>query len=175
MNFDKTIKIFFTLCFSLFILSACGYKPTNQYAKKQIDGKVFVKLFIDLVEPRNAVLIKDSINQILLQKLDSKLVYDEASADIVMNLKIDSIKMQELQYDTSGYNKLYRALVDIKIDYIKKSTQNKKSFNVDGEHNFSVDDGTTITDTKRYEAIKSASEDALDEVLSKLAIISFKK
>ena len=173
--FRKVLFVLFTFGFASLIFSGCGYKPSSHYAKKELSGKVFVKLFIDLKDPKNAVLIKDSINQLLIQKLDSKLVYDESLADTIMNIKINSVNMQELLYDRDGYNKLYRALVDIKVDYFRKADQKRNSFIVDGEHNFSIDDGTTITDTKRFEAIKNASDDALNEILSKIAVQSFRK
>jgi len=171
----KVLLVLFTLNFCFFILSGCGYKPTSFYAKKELSGKVFVKLFIDLKDPRNAVLIKDAMNQLLIQKLDSKLVYDESLADTIMNIKINSVSMTTLQYDSSGYNNLYRAKVNINVKYNKKSEKKLRNFTVSGENNFSLASSTTITDTKRFEAIKSASDDALDEVLSKIAVASFKK
>jgi len=173
--FRKVLFVLFTFTIASLVFTGCGYKPTSHYAKKELSGKVFVKLFIDLKDPKNAVLIKDAMNKLLIQKLDTKLVYDEELADTVMRMKIDSVNMQELVYDKDGYNKLYRALVNIKVDYLNKATAKKRSLVVDGEHNFSIDDGTTISDTKRFEAIKEASEDALDEMLSKIAVQSFKK
>ena len=175
----KVLLVLFTLSLSFFTLTGCGYKPTVSYAKKELSGKVFVKLFIDLKDPRNSVLIKDAMNQLLVQKLNSKLVYDEAMADTIMNIKINSVTMTTLQYDSSGYNSLYRAKVSINVDYKKKTETKSTKFTVSGENDFSVDTGDdnddTITDTKRYDAIKSASDDALDEVLSKIAVASFKK
>ena len=171
----KVLLVLFTLSFCFFTITGCGYKPTSQYAKKEISGKVFVKLFIDLKDPRNAVLIKDAMNQVLIHKLDSKLVYDESIADTVMSIKIKSVSMTTLQYDSSGYNNLYRAKVNINVKYNKKADDITREFTVSGENNFSLDSNTTITDTKRFEAIKSASDDALDEVLSRIAVASFKK
>ncbi len=55
---------------------------------------------------------------------------------------------------------------------IKKET---KSFNVTGDYDFSIDDGTTITDTKRFEAIRNAASEALEEVISKIAVNSLQK
>ena len=83
--------------------------------------------------------------------------------------------MTALQYDADGYNNLYRATVNINVKYNKKIEKTSRNFTVSGENDFSLGSSTTITDTKRYEAIKSASDDALDEVLSKIAIQSFKK
>lgn len=178
-NIKKVLFVLFTLSICFFTISGCGYKPTTHYAKKELSGKVFVKLLIDLKDPRNSVLIKDAMNQLLIQKLDSKLVYDEAQADTIMNIKINSVSMTTLQYDSSGYNSLYRAKVIINVKYNKKAENISRNFTVSGENDFSVDssddDDDTITDTKRYDAIKSASDDALDEVLSKIAVASFKK
>lgn len=172
--FRKVLFVLFTFGISSLIFSGCGYKPSTVYAKQQLEGKVFVKLFVDLKDPRNAVIIKDSLNQVLLQKLNTNLVYDESVADTIMKIKINSVQMQELLYDRQGYNKLYRAMVTLLVSYSKKG-EKEKTILLDGEHNFSIDDGTTITDTKRFEAIKSASNDALDEFLSKIAVQSFGK
>ncbi|MAD42034.1 MAG: hypothetical protein CL623_06540 [Arcobacter sp.] len=174
-NIKKVLLVLFTLSFCFFTLTGCGYKPTTHYAKKELSGKVFVKLFVDLKDPQNSVLIKDAMNQLLVHKLDSKLVYDEALADTIMNIKINSVSMTALQYDADGYNNLYRATVNINVKYNKKIEKTSRNFTVSGENDFSLGSSTTITDTKRYEAIKSASDDALDEVLSKIAIQSFKK
>lgn len=167
------MKAIYLLIFLLF--AGCSYKPSSHYAKKELEGNVFVKLFIDIKDPQNAVLIKDSLNELILQKLDSKLVHDESYANTIMSIKLNSVSMTELQYDELGFNKLYRATVGILVSYTKKDTGVTKSFTVSGEHNFSIDDGTTITGTKRFEAIKEASDDALDEVLSKIAVSSFNK
>ncbi|KAB7885616.1 MAG: hypothetical protein CL624_06030 [Arcobacter sp.] len=174
-NVRKVLFVLFTLSLCFFTLSGCGYKPSVSYAKKELSGKVFVKLFIDLKDPRNAVLIKDAMNQLLVQKLNSKLVYDEALADTIMNIKITSVSMTTLQYDADGYNNLYRAKVNIGVNYNNKEEKITRNFTVSGENDFSLGSSTTITDTKRFDAIKSASDDALDEVLSKIAVASFKK
>lgn len=172
--FRKVLFVLFTFASVSLVLSGCGYKPSSYYAKKELSGKVFVKLFVDLKDPRNAVLVKDALNQVLIQKLNRNLVFDEDLADTIMKVKIDSVNMQELQYDKDGYNKLYRALVKVAIEYTKKDGDTKK-ISLEGENNFSIDDGTTITDTKRFEAIKNAADDALDEFLSKVAVQSFQE
>lgn len=157
----------------IFTITACGYKPSSTYAKEQLEGKIFVNLLIDLEDPRNAVLIKDAMNELIIHRLDSKIVYDRKLADTVMNVKLNSVSMQVLQDDELGYNKLYKAVVRILVDYKNKTGSN--SFTVSGDYDFSIDNGTTITDTKRFEAIKNASSKALEEMISKLAINSFKK
>lgn len=163
---------------ALVITSCSGYKPMVYYVKKEIKDKVFVKLYVNLSDPKNAVLIKDSIDRLIVQKLNKKLVYDESLADTVINLRLNSVNFYPLQYDTSGYIQIYKAVVGIFASYHQKENKNIKSFIVSGENNFSVDTSDNddkITDRKRYEAIKEASDDALDEVLSKIAINSYEK
>lgn len=169
-------KMLFVIFTSTLILSitACGYKPSSYYAKKEMEGKVFVKINVSLEDPKNSVLVKDAITKLLIQKLDSKLVDDQSDADVIMNISINSVSLQTLQYDSLGYNKLYKAVVVLKINYFRKDEKIRKSFTVDGEHDFSVDDGAIITETKRFDAISIASNRALDEVLSKIAVSSFR-
>ena len=173
MNISK--KVIFVLFLFIISFSGCSYKPSTHYAKEEIWGDVYLNVSIDLEDPQNSVLIKDSIKKILIQKLDVDLVEKESSSDIVMNVNVNAVRMQELQYDELGYNKLYRAVVVVSVSYFKKGDKKKKSFTVDGEHNFSVDNGTTINSTQRYEAIRKASEKALEDVLSKIAVASYKK
>ncbi|RZV15968.1 hypothetical protein D3M61_01380 [Aliarcobacter butzleri] len=157
-----------------FLFVACGYKPSTYYAKKEMEGNVYVKLDVSLVDPRNSVLVKDAVTKILIQKLDSNLVDKEKDADIVMNLGISSVNLSALQYDAKGYNKLYKAQVFIRVDYYRKENGIKKSFTVDGEYDFAVDIGGTITDANRYDAITKASDQAVSEVVSRIAVQSFK-
>lgn len=174
MHISKTLLFFvFTISIAFFI-NACGYKPSTYYAKKEMEGNVFVKLDVSLEDPRNSVLVKDAVNKILLQKLDSKIVNDRNRADVIMNLGINSVRISTLQYDKEGYNKLYKAEVVIKVEYFRKDDGIKKSFTVDGEYDFSIDIGTTLTDSNRFDAISNASTKAVDEILSKIAVASFK-
>ncbi len=174
MNISKNLLFFvFTITLTFFI-SACGYKPSTYYAKKEMEGNVFIKLDVSLEDPRNSVLVKDAVNKILLQKLDSKIVNDRNKADVIMNLGISSVKISTLQYDKEGYNKLYNAMVVIKVDYFRKDDGIKKSFTVEGEYDFSIDIGTTLTDSNRFDAISNASNKAVDEILSKIAVASFR-
>ena len=160
-------------CFLVLFITACGYKPSSYYAKEELKGKIFVNLLIDLEDPRNAALIKDAMNEIIVHRLDSKIVYDRALADTIMDVQLKSVSMTVLQDDENGYNKLYKATANIYVKYKNKKGSN--SFNVSGDYDFSIDDDSSITDTKRFEAIKNASSEALEEVISKIAINSFKK
>lgn len=168
MNFKSFIVSFLVLV----LFTACGYKPSSVYTKKEIYGKVYVDLNVNIEDPKNAVLIKDSMIELLVHRLGSKIVNKKELADTVINLKLNSVSLSTLQYDSSGYIKLYKAKASINVDYKNASSSNK--FNVSGIYDFSIEDGGTISDSKRFEAIKAASNKALDEVISKIAVQSFK-
>ncbi|MGB0990639.1 MAG: LPS assembly lipoprotein LptE [Halarcobacter ebronensis] len=157
----------------VFVFTACGYKPSSHYAKRQLDGSIYVNLIINLEDPRNAVIIKDAMHELIVHRLDSKLVFDKNLADTILDVKLNSVGMQELQDDEDGYNNLYRAIVSINVAYEKDGR--KKSFSVSGDYEFSINKGATITDSKRFEAIRNAANKALEEVISKLAVQSFEK
>lgn len=158
----------------IFIISGCGYKPATYYTKKELKGKVFVNLKINLEDPRNVVLIKDAMNEILVHRLGSKIVDDPSQADTIMNLDLQRVNMGVVQEDTQGYSKVYKATVTVHVDY--KNDTRSGSFSVTGENDFPIDtvDGA-ITDSNRFQGIKEAASKALEEVISKLAINSFKK
>lgn len=171
--FKKVLKVLFIFTLtSLFF--GCSYKPASHYAKEEIQGNVFVKVTLDLQDPQNSVIIKDSVYKMLIQKLDVNIVEKESLADTIMNVNINSIGLQTLQYDEYGNNKLYRAVANINFSYYEKGQNKKKSFSVEGEYDFSIKDVTVSAD-ERFEGIRKASDKALEEVLSKIAVASYKK
>lgn len=169
----RSCFILFSIVLTMLAFSGCGYKPASYYAKKEINGNVYVNLIVNLSDPKNSVLIKDALNELLVNKLDSRLVYKESEANTVMNIKLNSVSLSELSYGDDGYVKLYKAIVNIAVDY-KKENEVRRNLTVSGRYDFSIDDGATISETKRFEAIKSASSKALDEVISKIAVQTFK-
>lgn len=174
----RVSKGFLVLVFTIILgltFTACGYRPSVNYAKQEMRGNVFVRLNVSLEDPRNSVLVKDAVTKILIQKLGSNMVDNERDADVVMDLAINRVSMATLQYDKDGYNKLYRANVFIGVKYFRKDNNNKvKSFTVDGEHDFAIETGTSINDSHRFDAITKASDRAVTEILSRMAVSSFK-
>lgn len=177
MKRDSLFKRLFmamAIVFSIFFLSGCGYKPSTTYAKKELGQTIYVNLTVDLEDPKNSVLIKDAMNELIVNKLGRRLVYQKDQAQTVMNIKMNSVSLSELSYSEDGYNKLYKANVSISVNYLNQDKK-RRSFSVSGSYDFSIEDGAIISDTKRFEAIRNASDKALDEVISKMAIQRLKK
>ena len=166
---------FLVLVFTIILgitFTACGYRPSATYAKQEMRGSVFVRLNVSIEDPRNTVLVKDAVTKILIQKLGSNMVDNEKEADVIMDLAINSVTMDVLSY-SGGFNELYRATVVIGVKYFRKDTNKIKNFTVDGEHDFAIE-GSSINDSYRFEAITKASDKAVTEILSKMAVASFK-
>ncbi|NQY20558.1 MAG: hypothetical protein HRT40_04495 [Campylobacteraceae bacterium] len=164
-------KVFLILFVILFV--SCSYKPSSYYAKKEFSNNVYVDLDINMEDPKNSVLIKDAMNKLILTRLNSKLVKTRAEADKVVYIKLTKVSIDEIQYDKAGRTKLFRANVKINVKVI--SLNEVKSFDVEGRDDFSLDEKTIINDSKRFDAIKNASNKALEQVLSKLSLLSFKR
>ena len=168
-------KSFIIATFIVLVSVGCSYKPTTHYAKEEISGNVYVKLIVNLQDPKNSVLIKDALSDLIIHRLDANVVKDRELADIIMEIKLNSASLSVLQYDEDGYNKVFKTTVSINVSYEKVNEKAKKNFSISGEDTFAIEDGTVISDTKRYESIKSASDDALRNVISSIAVQSFKE
>jgi hypothetical protein len=160
--------------FVIFLLSACGYKPSINFAKESIGQSVYVEVKFKSDNPKNTVLIKDAMNELIMTKFGSRLVDNEKIADTVIILSLQAFSLSEISFDEEGYVKLYRSRTTIATNYETKSKKKKGSFVTSGFYDFSVDNDSTITDSKTFEAIKSASSKALDEIISKIAITNVK-
>ncbi len=168
----KKLNFLFLMILTLSFVS-CGYKTSSSYAKKELGEKIFVDLNVNIKDPKNSVLIKDVFHELLVQRLDKTLVYKKDQADTIVYLDYKNVNFSELSYDDSGYVKLYKATVTLNVKY-KNKNEEIKSFDVSGRYDFSTNSKGTISDTKRFDAIKKAFAKALDEVISKLAITAYK-
>lgn len=170
----KRVLVLLMLFFSLQVFTACGYKPSSYYAKQEIKGSVFVDFEISLEDSKNSVLVKDAFDEILVNKFDVNFVAKKELADTIVKLKIDSVNLEELQYDKDGYIKLYRATTNILVSY-KSDREYFQKVVVSGSYDFSIDDGKEITEAKRFDAIKKSATKALEEFVSKVAVNNFRK
>lgn len=141
--------------------------------KKKIKGNVFIDLIINEQIPKNSVLIKDALNEIIVRSFNNPIVFKKRLAQTLLTIELSSVGTQELQKDKQGYVDLYRTNVLIDVHY--KNQDSQGTISVWGTHDFSVDDGSVVSDAKKFEAIKIASSKALEEMISKLALESFKR
>ncbi len=156
----------------LFLFASCGYKPTSIYTKEVLGDKIYAEVEISLEDPENSVLIKDALNEAIISQFRSRIVSKE-EADSKFYINLNSVSFVPIQYDTNGYVIAYKAHVGLKTRYIDKENT-AHDIHTKGNYDFPIESTSVISDTKRFEAIKFASQKALDAVRSQIAIRSIK-
>jgi len=167
------LKFLFILFLVSFIFNACGYKPTATYSSRALSSNVFIEVPIDINNARNSVLIKDAIIELIVNKFKLRTTTNKSHASSFIKAKLVSVSHKELQSDISGYAKVYRETVNVEVIY-NKINENSKKITVSNYFDFIVNSDSTITQSKKDEAIKIAINKALSEVFSKIAINSYK-
>jgi hypothetical protein len=152
----------------LVAFSACGYKPTSIYSKKVLGSAIYVKVDTSLEDPENSVLIRDAINEAVIYKLNAKVVKEQdASAKLL--IKLAHVDFQPIEYDTNGYVVGYKTNVTLLTTYHDKYAK-QKSFKTYGDYDFNIASNSVISDNKRFNAIKEASQKAIDAFISRLSV-----
>lgn len=169
----KRALIFPLLLTILVLFGGCGYKPTVTYAQKSLNGKVFVSVDIDIKNINNTILIKDALIEMLTSKFDLTVTTNKALASSYIHGKLGSITETQLQSDVQGYSKVYRESVSVTVTYQKKG-ESKKTLTEKSYADFSVEDDSVVSQSKKDEAIKVAISKALSNIFSKMAVNSSK-
>ncbi|MDX1808856.1 MAG: LPS assembly lipoprotein LptE [Sulfurospirillaceae bacterium] len=153
----------------IFLFLGCGYKPSSYYTKKVLGDNIHVNVTISRKDPKNSVLVKDAINEAVVGRFGGRLSSKE-KADSNLLIGIESVTFTPTVYDKNGYVIAYKTSVVLNTTYETK-THGKKSFSATGEYDFPIEANSVISDTKRFDAIKFASLDAVNEIISKISII----
>jgi len=72
-------KRFFALFAALFLLAGCGYKPSSKFSREVIGEKISTSVTISSLDPENTVIIKDAIDEAIIQTFRASLVSKEES------------------------------------------------------------------------------------------------
>lgn len=160
-------QLFLGFLVGIFLLSGCGYKPTARYAKEVLGHKIYAEVTISRQDPRNSVLIKDAVNEAVVSRFGGKLTSKEL-ADTTLHVSISSISFSPTVYDKNGYVIAYKTTVTLLTKY-EGVDKKLEQLTTSGEYDFSIAE-SVISDTRRFEAIKYAASDALDEFVSRIAI-----
>jgi hypothetical protein len=160
----------------LFFLVGCGYKPISHYAKEEIKGKVFIDSTIDILNSENSIMIKDYINNMVINKFDGQLVVKKEFADTIIFIKLLNIKYKGLSTDNDGYIQIYRVKVSFTIKY-KRVDRDKsyKTIKILNYYDYRVDKISSITEENRKKAVKVAISKSLSTLFSEIAINSSRR
>jgi len=149
----------------LLFVVGCGYTPASKQARKVVGTRLFVEVTVSLEDPENAVLIKDATRKAVVTRFHSSLVPRE-QALTRLRVELSSITFSALQYDSNGYVVVYRANVVLHV--VRKSNGEEKSYIAKGNHDFTIEPNAVITDSQRFDAIRSGSLKALDSFIAQV-------
>jgi len=154
--------------FLIIFLLGCGYKPTAKLTKNVLGDRIYAKVNTSLRDPQNSVLIKDALNEAIVEKFHSK-ISSKKDASSILDVDLSLVRFIPIAYDKNGYVISYKTLVKLKTKYTKKNGDTK-ILTTEGDYDFNIQTLSVISDAKRFEAIKEASVKAIDAFISRVSI-----
>lgn len=160
--FKKNILKLFIIHYSLFILTACGYKPSSHAIENIFSDTVYVEIHVDRVEPENAPFLKDEMNRMVYTRFKGKIVpKTQAQSEIVISYA--GTTFTPLAYK-DGYVTRYRANIRVTFDMITKQGKVKKTITAIQEGDIQA--SSLLSSTLRIQAIRKGLEKAMNEFLA---------
>jgi hypothetical protein len=142
---------------------ACNYVPSSHYTQRIFSDTVYVKVFVDKVEPENAPFVKDEMHRIIYTRFKGRVVSDKKAADTQIYVDYRGSRFYPLTY-RDGYVTRYRVIVRVRFKMITpEGTLNKT---VSAVHEADIQESSLSSSTLRIEAIKQGLAKALDEFVA---------
>lgn len=158
---------FLLLALTLFFC-ACGYIPTSKMADNVFQDNIYLEVDISVKDPKNSVFVVDAVRDVLINKFDKNPV-EKSKAEDFMYVKVGNLDFQPIIYDENGYVVAYRVKLYLEFNIELKNGLND-TIRTSGDYDFDILPNSVISDNVRYEAIRSASEEAFDEFVSIIAM-----
>ncbi len=150
---------------ALLLFSGCVYQPMKKFRNQIVGDRVYTKVRVYMRDPRNAIYIKNAINEAVIERFGSHLS-DKEHADTKIEIRVKRVGFSPLSYDRYGYAKYYRTTVTLEFIYERNGV--KKRLTTNGFYDFGVDANSVITDTLRFEAIKESANKAIDQFIARI-------
>lgn len=165
MRFARFIQLLLLLFF-LLELSGCGYKPSAKYAREVLGKNISTSVEISLQDPENSVIIKDAVDEAIVNVFHASLS-ERAASETHLTISTTEPVYIPLQYNDNGFVISYRATINLMI--LRESKSLKKRYNSIGNYDFSVVPNAVLTDQERFDAIKFSSIKAISAFVSKVS------
>lgn len=161
------IRRFWFLSFVV-IVTACGFKPTSVYTKKVLGDRIYVKVETSLQDPENSVLIRDALNEAVINKFKARLS-QEADATATLFTTLKRVDFQPIEFDKNGYVIAYKTNVLLQTRFWDR-LHKVHTVETTGDFDFNIESNSVISDTKRFNAIKEAAQKSIDAFISKISV-----
>lgn len=166
-----TLKIIF-LCVAILLFIGCGYKPSSKYSREVVGEKISTSVTISSLDPENTVIIKDAVDEAIIQVFRASLTSRENS-DTHLVLSIANPSYSPIQYNEDGYIVAYRMVLSLQITKIGK--EKTKLYATKGTYDFNVQPNAIVTDQERFDAIKMSAQKAINAFVAQVSAEGAKK
>ncbi len=153
----KIIKIIF-LFLIIFGFVSCGYQPSSKFARQTLGEKISTSVIISALDPENTVLIKDAVDNAIIQVFHASVV-DKNHSDTHLILNMSSPIYVPIIYNTDGYITGYRMQITLYITRLHGGVSTK--YTTRGYHDFEVAPNAIVTDKDRFDAIRFSAVKAI--------------
>lgn len=154
------------LLFIIIGISACGYKPSAQYARISLGDKISTSVVISLVDPENTVIIKDAVDVAIINVFQASLV-SKSRSDTHLELTMNNPSYHPIVYDQNGFIISYRMVVALSIKSISKGKS--KTYSVRGTFDFNIQPNAIVTDQQRFDAINFSTQKAIKAFVAQVS------
>jgi len=158
----STVVKFWMSVSIVFLVSACGYKPSSHMTKHIFSDTVYVEVIVDRAEPENAPFLKDEMNRLVYTRFKGRVVAKE-QAQSQIRLSYAGSTFTPLSYK-EGYVTRYRANIRVKFDMVNKEGKVSKTISSIVESD--IEESSLTSSALRTEAIRKGLAKALDEFLA---------
>ncbi len=146
----------------MFMMTACGYKPSSHAIKNIFADTVYVEVFADRAEPENAPFLKDEMNRLVYTRFKGRVTSKEEAKSHI-RITYGGSTFSPLAFE-NGYVTRYRVNIRVNFDMLTKKGKVKKDiFTI---HEADIEYSSVAFATVRIEAIRQGLEKSLDEFLS---------
>jgi len=156
------MKYIFTSIAVLFLLTACGYKPSSHTIKNIFSDSVYVEVKVDRVEPENATFVRDELNRIVYTRFKGRVVSkEEAKSQIIADYR--GSRFYPLAYK-DGYVIRYRANIKIHFTILTKEGETLTK-SIESRVESDIEASSITSSVLRTEAIRKGLEKSLDQFI----------
>jgi len=146
----------------VFVLTACGYKPSSHAIKNIFSDSVYVEVKVDRVEPENAPFVRDELNRMIYTRFKGRVTSKEnAESQIIADYRGSSF--YPLAYE-DGYVVRYRA--NIRVNFSMVTKDGKLNKRISSQVESDIQASSITSSVLRTEAIRKGLEKALDQFLA---------
>ncbi|NPA59789.1 MAG: hypothetical protein GXO30_04915 [Epsilonproteobacteria bacterium] len=159
------LKYFFSLIVLVLFVS-CGYKPSAKFARYTLGERVSTSIIISMQDPENTVIIKDAIDEAIIEVFHASLT-DKSSSDSHLVLSIVDPVYTPVVYDKDGFVVGYR--MSLILNILRYKDGSSKRYVTSGTYDFEIAPNAVVTDKERFDAIRFSAIKAINSFVSQLS------